>query len=339
MGIASQEIDRSIRDKNPVERLAALVADDLSRVNELIEQRMQSPVGMIPDLAAHLVDAGGKRLRPMITLATSKMLGAKGGNPIKLATAVEFIHSATLLHDDIVDGSKLRRGKTAANRLWGNSASVLVGDFLFARSFSLMVETGHLGVLDILSRASAVIAEGEVHQLAVIGNLELPMEDYLQIIEAKTAELFAAAASVSAVIAQASAPKQKALDQFGRFLGMAFQLVDDALDYGGLEDKLGKQTGDDFREGKITLPLSIAYHKATASEKIWWKKVLDADNRGSAELKRAIELIQHHGALEETLDRAQKYSIRAKSALSGFPDSSLRTCLMDLCEFVVQRER
>lgn len=337
MGVNLQQINKPVSGENPAIRLAALVARELSEVNELITNRMQSPVGVIPDLAAHLVDAGGKRLRPMITLATSKMLGVTGDNPIKLATAVEFIHSATLLHDDIVDGSKLRRGRPAANRLWGNSASVLVGDFLFARSFALMVETGHLPVLDILSRASSIIAEGEVRQLSSIGNIDLPKVEYLAIIEAKTAELFAAAASISAVIANAPPTEQQSLDQFGRSLGMAFQLVDDVLDYQSRDAKLGKHIGDDFFEGKITLPLSIAYFAGDSEQRKWWESVLGADTRSDKDFQKAVNLIEHHNGMKDTLARASDYSQSAKEALSGFVPSACRDCLMDLCDFVVRR--
>ncbi len=337
MGVSLQQMYTQVHGESPAKRLAILVADDLQKVNDLIHAKMQSPVGMIPDLATHLVDAGGKRLRPMITLATSKMLQVEGDNPIRLATAVEFIHSATLLHDDIVDGSKLRRGRPAANRLWGNSASVLVGDFLFARSFALMVETGHLPVLDILSRASSIIAEGEVRQLAAIGNLDLPKQEYLAIAEAKTAELFAAAASVSAVIANAGTKQQQALDQFGRSLGMAFQLVDDVLDYQGLNSKLGKQVGDDFFEGKITLPLSIAYHSGSQSERKWWEDILDADERSESDLEKAGQLIERHNGLQETMERAIAFSETAKESLSMFEPGPCRDCLLDLCDFVVKR--
>ncbi len=337
MGVSLQQMYTQVHGESPAKRLAILVADDLEKVNDLIHNRMKSPVGMIPDLATHLVDAGGKRLRPMITLATSKMLQVEGDNPIRLATAVEFIHSATLLHDDIVDGSKLRRGRPAANRLWGNSASVLVGDFLFARSFALMVETGHLPVLDILSRASSIIAEGEVRQLAAIGNLDIPKQEYLAIAEAKTAELFAAAASVSAVIANAGAKHQQALDQFGRSLGMAFQLVDDVLDYQGLNSKLGKQVGDDFFEGKITLPLSIAYHSGNQSERKWWEDILDADGRSESDLEKAGQLIERHNGLQETMALAIAFSETAKESLSTFEPSPCRDCLLDLCDFVVKR--
>jgi len=326
-------------DTNPAVRLSGLVATDMAKVNALIVQRMQSPVGMIPDLATHLVDAGGKRLRPMITLATAAMLGVSGDHHIKLAAAVEFIHSATLLHDDIVDGSKLRRGKPAANRLWGNSASVLVGDFLFARSFSLMVETGHLAVLDILANASSVIAEGEVRQLAVIGDTQLPISEYMAIIEAKTAELFAAAARVSAVIAGAGAKSEQAFDQFGRSLGLAFQLVDDALDYAGDDQELGKYVGDDFREGKVTLPLTLAYQRGSELEKKWWDEVLEAEQRSTLDWNKACQLIEQYQGVEDSLAKAETFAATAKAALSSFPPSEIHSCLVDLCDFVVTRRR
>jgi octaprenyl-diphosphate synthase len=337
VGSASKTATKPGPVKNPAQRLAQLVAGDLELVNAMIMDRMQSPVGMIPDLASHLVEAGGKRLRPMITLATASMLGYEGDNHIRLATAVEFIHSATLLHDDIVDDSKVRRGKPAANRLWGNSASILVGDFLFARSFSLMVETGHLPVLGILSHASSIIAEGEVHQLAALGNIDLPVSAYMRIIEAKTAELFAAAARVSAVITGQAEAREMALDRFGRSLGLAFQLVDDALDYGAQNPKLGKQVGDDFREGKVTLPLALAYHAGTEDEKAWWEQTLDKDERSERDLAQAISFMHQHGTIDETLSRARECVQDAKGALSPFPDGELRACLGDLCDFVVER--
>lgn len=322
---------------NPATRLAHLVAGDMARVDALIHVNMQSPVGMIPDLAAHLVDAGGKRLRPMITIATANLLGYEGDNHIRLACAVEFIHSATLLHDDIVDGSALRRGKPAANRLWGNSASVLVGDFLFARSFTLMVDTGRLPVLDILSRASSVIAEGEVHQLAQVGNLNLSQDDYLSIIEAKTAELFAAAARVSGVVAQAGEDTELALDRFGRSLGLAFQLVDDALDYAGDAQNLGKRTGDDFREGKLTLPVLLAIDRADADSRKWWETALRANERTDADLDRAKMFMHETNALKDTIGLAREHADTAKQALSQFRAGELRDCLTDLCDYVVER--
>ncbi len=320
-----------------MERLEAAFADDLARVNALILERMQSPVGMIPDLAAHLVSAGGKRLRPLITLASADLAGYGGDAHIKLAAAVEFIHSATLLHDDIVDGSPLRRGKPAANRVWGNSASVLVGDFLFARAFNLMVESERLRVLDILANASSIIAEGEVRQLAAIANLDMSESEYMQIIEAKTAELFASAARVSAVIANLPQEQELALDRYGRELGLAFQLVDDALDYAGTAGALGKAVGDDFREGKLTMPVAKALQAGTAEEAAFWRRVFQKPSRDDDDLAQAMALITRHQAVPATLDQARMHSRNAREALHVFPASDTRTLLSDVCGFVVDR--
>ncbi len=325
------------RTQNAFTRLEALFADDMSAVNALIIERMHSPVGMIPDLAAHLVSAGGKRLRPLITLASARLAGYEGTAHIKLAATVEFIHSATLLHDDIVDHSTMRRGKPTANTLWGNSASVLVGDFLFARAFSLMVETGHLRVLGILAGASSIIAEGEVRQLAAIANLDLDVKEYMQIIEAKTAELFASAAQVSAVIAGLDDTGEQALARYGRELGLAFQLVDDALDYSGSEAKLGKAVGDDFREGKVTMPVAKAYASADAEEKTFWTDAFAKKQRSDADMAHALRLIDKHDTIKATLSQAREHAHNAQSALQIFDDCETRKALCDLCDFVVER--
>ena len=325
------------RKADAMERLEAAFAGDLARVNALIVERMQSPVGMIPDLAAHLVSAGGKRLRPLITLASAQLAGYQGDAHIKLAAAVEFIHSATLLHDDIVDGSPLRRGKPAANRVWGNSASVLVGDFLFARAFNLMVESGRLRVLDILAGASSIIAEGEVRQLAAIANLDMSETEYMQIIEAKTAELFASAARVSAVISDLPRKQELALDRYGRELGLAFQLVDDALDYAGAAGTLGKAVGDDFREGKLTMPVAKAMQAGSDEEAGFWREVFQKPVRNDADLDQAMTLITRHKAVQATLKQARAHSQNARDALRIFPPADTRTLLCDVCGFVVDR--
>lgn len=322
---------------NAMDLLEAAFADELTQVNALIIERMQSPVGMIPDLASHLVRAGGKRLRPLITLAAADLAGYKGQVHYKLAATVEFIHSATLLHDDIVDGSPMRRGKPAANTVWGNAASVLVGDFLFARAFSLMVETGRLRVLDILAGASSIIAEGEVRQLAAIANLDMDEHEYMQIIEAKTAELFASAARVSAVIADLPKAEELALDRYGRELGLAFQLVDDALDYAGAASKLGKAVGDDFREGKITMPVAKAMQNASADEHAFWKESFSKPARTEADLQKAITLITKHEAVEATLNQARTHISSAKAALQIFAPGQTRRLLCNICDFVVER--
>jgi octaprenyl-diphosphate synthase len=323
--------------KGAVERLFRLVETDLQHVNALILERMRSDVPLIPELAGHIISSGGKRLRPMLTLAAAQICGYQGLGHIRLATAVEFIHTATLLHDDVVDESDLRRGKAAAHVLWGNSPSVLVGDFLFSRSFQLMVETGSLRVLSILSNASAVIAEGEVMQLSAKGNIGTGEDTYLKIIAAKTAALFAAASEAGAVVAQADELREMALKSYGNNLGIAFQLVDDALDYSGREAMMGKAVGDDFREGKLTLPVILALAKANAEEAEFWRRTMVQNNQTDADLTHAIHLIEKHQALGDTIARARSFADQACAALTVFPDSPMRRALNELAEFCVSR--
>ncbi|MAP93933.1 MAG: farnesyltranstransferase [Ponticaulis sp.] len=324
--------------KHAFQNLSGLLDDDVQAVEKLLIERAASPVSVIPNLSGYIVAAGGKRLRPLITLAAAKACNATEMAPVhSLAAAVEFIHTATLLHDDVVDESDLRRGKPAAKNVWGNSASILVGDFLFARAFTLMVETGRLAVLDILSNASSVIAEGEVHQLAVQGQLDLPTEDYLKIIEAKTAALFEAAAESGAVCADADESQVRALKAYGRNLGLAFQLVDDALDYGGTTAVIGKTVGDDFRECKITLPVVIARRRGTDEDKSFWDRALNPDKQTDADLPHAIHLIRSTGAAKDTLAEARSYIEIAKKALAPMPKSDYREALLDLADFCVDR--
>ena len=322
---------------SPAQTLWSFAAEDMAAVDALILERMQSPVGLIPDLAQHLVGAGGKRLRPLLTVATAQLCGYNGTAHHKLAAAVEFIHSATLLHDDVVDESDLRRGKKPANLIWGNSASILVGDFLFARAFNLMVETDNMSALGILSNASSVIAEGEVRQLAALRNLSITEDDYMAVIRAKTAELFAAACEVSPVIAGLSDAKRAALRDYGLKLGLAFQLVDDALDYGGMEAALGKSVGDDFREGKMTLPVIRALAVADESERAFWRKVVVERDQDDLDLQRAVSILRRSGALDETIQMARRFSVEAIEALDVFPASDLRDCLQNLAAYVVSR--
>jgi octaprenyl-diphosphate synthase len=324
-------------DASPLRRLNDLLGEDMARVDALILERMKSPVGMIPDLAAHLIDAGGKRLRPMLTVAAARMCGYAGDDHLKLAATVEFIHTATLLHDDVVDGSSLRRGKKPANLVWGNSASVLVGDFLFARSFNLMVETGSLRVLEILSNASSVIAEGEVRQLAAINDVGTSVDTYMEIIAAKTAALFSAATQVGAVIAGRPEIEETALADYGRELGLSFQLVDDALDYGGVEASLGKALGDDFREGKITMPVAIALAEADADERTFWERTIGEHDQNGADFERAVEILRARNAIERTLEAARRHGDAARDALAACPRGDFRDALADLADFVVDR--
>jgi octaprenyl-diphosphate synthase len=320
-----------------VDALVRLAAADMTRVDALITERMDSPVPVIPALAEHLIAAGGKRLRPLLTVAASRLAGGQGETALKLAAAVEFIHTATLLHDDVVDGSQLRRGKVAAHLIWGGSSSVLVGDFLFARAFELMVETGSLRALDILARASGVIAEGEVMQLTRSHDLNLDQATYIEIIRCKTAELFAAAAESGGVAANAPKVQIAALRSYGLNLGLAFQLTDDALDYGGKTEDLGKNAGDDFREGKATLPLLIAIARSAPREAGFWQRVIGDLKQTETDFRRARELIVGAGALEATLDLAADYAETAKQALHAFDDGEWRQALEALADFAVTR--
>lgn len=340
---ATEVITRPI---GSVERLVRLAAADMAGVDRLIMGRMDSPVPVIPALAEHLIVAGGKRLRPLLTVAAARLaLGqastVANGLPedgfLKLAAAVEFIHTATLLHDDVVDGSTLRRGKVAAHLIWGGASSVLVGDFLFARSFELMVETGSLRALNILAHASSVIAEGEVLQLTRAHDLALDQDTYLEIIKAKTAELFAAAAEAGAVVSGASEIDIQALRAYGLNLGLAFQLTDDALDYGGKTETLGKNAGDDFREGKATLPLLLAMARTGAAETAFWERTVGRLDQTEADFLRARDLILSTGALDASLNLAEDYAQSAKAALSVFPNNEWRQALEALADFSVSR--
>jgi len=324
----------------PHERLAAHLAGDLEAVGELIAERMASEhAPRIPEVTAHLVGAGGKRLRPMLTLATARMMGYEGRDHIRLAATVEFIHTATLLHDDVVDESRQRRGRPTANLLWDNQSSVLVGDYLFARSFQLMVETGSIRVLGILSNAAATIAEGEVLQLTAARNLETTEATYLQIVRGKTAALFAAACEVGGVIAGASEDEVAALDTYGDALGVAFQIVDDLLDYGGDARATGKNVGDDFREGKLTLPVIKAIARADEAEYRFWTRAIAKGRHDESDLDRALGLLARHGAMEATRKDAMTWAERARTALKGAPRGELREMLDDLADYVVERIR
>jgi len=319
--------------------LAALVEHDIAACNRTIVARMDSPVALIPQLAAHIVAAGGKRLRPLLTLAAAKLCGYTGTRHTKLAACVEFIHTATLLHDDVVDESALRRGLASANAVFGNKASVLVGDFLFARAFQLMVEDGSLQVLAVLSRAAATIAEGEVLQLVTQNDLSTTEDRYLEVIQGKTAALFAAACQVGAIVAERPEAEEAALSTYGSNLGIAFQLVDDALDYAADQATLGKTVGDDFREGKITLPVLAAYQAGGATDQAFWHRTIEDSDQQPADLEHALALMAHHGAIATTLARATRFAGAAKAALAVFPDSAVRRALMDVADYTVRRAR
>lgn len=322
----------------PHERLAAWLAADMERVTDTIRARMSSEhAPRIPQVTAHLIEAGGKRLRPMLTLASARMMGYEGEDHVKLAATVEFIHTATLLHDDVVDESGQRRGRPTANLLWDNQSSVLVGDYLFARSFQLMVETGSLRVLDILSNAAATIAEGEVLQLTAARDLGTTEDTYLKVVRGKTAALFSAASEVGGVIAGASDAQVRALYAYGDALGIAFQIVDDLLDYGGVAAVMGKNTGDDFREGKLTLPVIKAIAAADADERAFWQRVIGEGRQDADDLEQAQTLLRKHGALDATRQEALDWIARAKAALATLPEHELRGMLDDLADYVVAR--
>ena len=319
-------------------RLSSLIAEDLQACNQTIVRQMDSPVALIPQLAAHIVAAGGKRLRPVLTLASARMCGYTGRRHVQLAACVEFIHTATLLHDDVVDESVLRRGLASANAIFGNKSSVLVGDFLFARAFQLMVADGSLEVLAILSRAAATIAEGEVLQLTTQNDLSTSVDRYLDVIGGKTAALFAAACQVGAIVAARPAHEVAALAKYGNDIGMAFQLVDDALDYAADQVTLGKTVGDDFREGKITLPVLAAYEAGSATERAFWSRTIEQSEQVDTDLDHALTLMEQRGALSATLDRARWFADEAQRALSPFPPSDFRQCLHDVADFTVNRD-
>jgi len=320
------------------DRLSALVSNDMEGVNQLIAARMASRhAPRIPEVTRHLVEAGGKRLRPILTLAAAQLCGYEGDAHVKLAATVEFIHTATLLHDDVVDESAQRRGRPTANLLWDNKSSVLTGDYLFARAFQLMVETDSLRVLDILSNAAATIAEGEVMQLATANDLGTGEAAYLQMIHGKTAALFEAATEVGGVIAGRPEDEVQALAAYGRALGMAFQIVDDLLDYGGASAALGKNTGDDFREGKVTLPVLLAFEASQGDDADFWRRVIEKREQGDGDMERALRLMSATGALAETEARARAYAAEARAALALFPESDLRAALDGIAEFVVAR--
>jgi octaprenyl-diphosphate synthase len=320
-----------------IDRLVELVTPDMQRVNTTILSRTGSEVTMIPQVANHLISSGGKRLRPMLTLAMAALTGYAGEGHIKLAAAVEFMHTATLLHDDVVDESDMRRGKLAARMLWGNEASVLVGDFLLGQAFKMMVEVGSLRALEILSSAAAIIAEGEVMQLTAAKNTATTEDEYLAVIRAKTAELFAAACEVGPVLTNRPKAEHAACRSFGMNLGIAFQLVDDALDYGGKSAKLGKNVGDDFREGKITLPVVLSFRRGSQSEREFWTRTLEVGQVTDDDLETAIGLMNEHRALEDTIKRARHYGEIARDALALFPESPMKQALEEAVEFCTAR--
>jgi octaprenyl-diphosphate synthase len=320
-----------------VEPLLRLTAEGMARVNALIVGRAGSDVELIPEVARHLINSGGKRLRPMLTLAAAQMCGYRGDGHVKLAAAVEFMHTATLLHDDVVDESDIRRGSQAARVVWGNQATVLVGDFLLGQAFKMMVEVGSLDALDILSTAAAVIAEGEVLQLGAAKSTATTEDEYMKVIGAKTAALFSAATEVGPVLAARDRSERAAFRSFGYNLGIAFQLIDDALDYGGDAGELGKRVGNDFREGKITLPVILAYRRGNEAARTFLKRVLEDGVMGDGDLEQATAMMRQYRAIEDTVERARHFGAVARDALAPFPESPVKAALLEAVDFSISR--
>jgi len=335
--MATASVKETREAATPVDRLHAYLAADMAATDRLIHERAGSSIVLIPELARHLIDSGGKRLRPMLTIAAARLCGYRGHHHTNLAAAVEFIHTATLLHDDVVDASALRRGKIAANIVWGNKPTILVGDFLFSRAFQLMVEAGSLKVLDILASAATIIAEGEVLQLKSANNLATREADYLRVVSAKTAALFSAAAEAGATIADPPPGIAAALRAYGQNLGIAFQLIDDALDYSGRQSQMGKSVGDDFREAKVTLPIILAYARAEGEARTFWERVIESGMQQDGDLRRAIAYVEETGAIDETRARARNYAQAACDALDALKPDPLRSALFDIAEFCVGR--
>ena len=331
------DLDQKREGKPSLAPLLDLTKSDIERVNRHIVQNMDSSVPLIPQLAGHIIAAGGKRLRPMLTLAAAQMCGYQGDRHLGLAACIEFIHTATLLHDDVVDESGLRRGLASANTIFGNKASVLVGDFLFSRAFQLMIADGSIAVLKILSDASATLAEGEVMQLITANDTETGESAYLDVIRSKTAVLFAAAMRIGAVVADRPKAEEEALESFGINLGIAFQLIDDVLDYSAREQTLGKAVGDDFREGKITLPVILAFRRGSDEERTFWRRTLEDLNQTDDDLETAIEHLNRHGTIADTIERARHYGSVARDALGLFPDSKAKAALLESVEFSIER--
>ena len=330
-------LDEDRTKKSSLDALKSYVADDLKAVNQLILSRMDSHVDLVPQLAGHIIVAGGKRLRPLLTLGAAKLCQYTGDRHISLATCVEFIHTATLLHDDVVDESHLRRGQETANALFGNQASVLVGDFLFSRSFEIMIEDGSLDVLRILSHASSIIAEGEVLQLMTTNDTQTSEDTYLEVIKAKTAQLFAAACRIGAVVSDRPRIEEEALESYGMNLGIAFQLIDDVLDYSAKQATLGKSIGDDFKEGKISLPVILAFRRGDELEREFWHRTLEKLDQNEDDFAHALHLMEKHGALKDSVERARHYGAIARDSLGIFKDGPIKVIFGDLIDFCIER--
>ena len=311
--------------------------DDILKVNSIILDKMTSKVPLISQLSGYIISSGGKRIRPLLTLATSRLCKYNGERHINLAASIEFIHTATLLHDDVVDESLQRRGKTTANIVWDNKSSILVGDFLLSKAFRLMIKDGSHRCLDILSKASIEISQGEVLQLLTNNNIQTSESQYYDVIMAKTAELFAAACNVSGVIAEVSNEKENALYEYGKYIGMAFQIIDDTLDYCSVNNDFGKNIGDDFKEGKVTIPIILAYTRSTKREKDFWLKVINEKNQSDKDLSEALNIIRKYNAIRDCFEKARHFSLMAKDSLGPFENCFEKQQLINLADFSVKR--
>ncbi|WP_019219789.1 polyprenyl synthetase family protein [Bartonella florencae] len=336
MSVATK-LDQTENNQMSLQYLISLTKSDMEHVNQFILSMAKSEVEMIPEISNHLISSGGKRLRPMITLASAHMFGYQHDGHVRLATAVEFMHTATLLHDDVIDESDLRRGKSTARMIWGNQASVLVGDFLLGQAFKMMVDVGSIEALSVLANAAAIIAEGEVMQLSAAKHIETSASDYLKVINAKTAALFSAAAEVGPIIAGYGEKERSALREYGTSLGLAFQLIDDALDYGGATQNLGKNIGDDFREGKITMPVILAYARSNTVEKAFWKQALENEHNDNEAFVHAQHLIEKYDGLTDTIEQARIYGIRAVDALAPMNKNPAHKALVEAVDFCIAR--
>lgn len=334
--LSQSSLNGSKRENQTMEALINVTIDDMSKVNEFILNQLNSHVSLIPEINEHIFSSGGKRLRPMLTIATARAVGYEDDRHIQIAAAIEFMHTATLLHDDVVDESDLRRGSKTARTIWGNKASILIGDFLLGRAFKMVVEVGEIEILDLLSNAASIIAEGEVMQLMASSDLSTNLSQYLQIIESKTAALFAASTVIGSILGK----KQEFRDplyNYGLNLGMAFQVTDDILDYGGRSVELGKNTGDDFREGKITLPVILNYQNCNLEEKKYWDDVIDKDIRTDSDLAIAQELLKKYDSLAAAMQYAENFANKASESLNILPDSIYKDSLYAAVNFCLNR--
>ena len=336
-----QKIEIFSSNKNKIDfwdDMLTWLKDDFAKVNNVIMENMNSSVPLISQLAGYIISSGGKRIRPLLTLSTSKLCQYNGLRHVNLAACIEFIHTATLLHDDVVDESKKRRGKASANYVWNNKSSILVGDFLLSKAFRLMIKDGSDQCLEIISKASVEISQGEVLQLESCNQIDTPESNYLKIIEAKTASLFCAACTVSGIISKIDNPKQQALNDFGKNIGMAFQITDDTLDYCSNDLVLGKNTGDDFREGKVSLPVILAYKRSNKKEKEFWTRTINNQNQNSDDFILAKEILRKYNVIEDCFLKAQHYSLIARDSLSPFENNADKEKLLEMCEVIVKRQ-